>query len=1057
MVSQHFNIMKEERRNGRLTFSKSVLFGRDTEIKSLRESYERVQESRQTRVVLLKGYSGSGKSVLANTLREVVSTEGYFVSGKFDKSGSRTPYSAIVEAFSSLCKSLSTSKEAESIRQDIQTSFGSNDLDILASVVPNVSLLIRGNLARAFQADKKTKWGFERLTKAFRGFIKVLEHNSVTLALFMDDLQWADVSSLKLLNDIITNEGTSGLLFIGTYRSNEVDRTHPLNILLRGIAKHEIPLEDITVSNLNVDSINSLVAEATRSSPSHAMSLAEIVHSKTDGNAFFAIQFLRMLQEEKMLYMSAKSLKLEWDVDQIMGETAIADNVVDLVAKKIRRLPESTRKALQIGACMGSRFHMEVLSAMINPEGEGDDPSEVVSVALDVAVNEGLVMRRHASSTYKFSHDRIQQSAYSLIKDVDEKEKLHLTIGRHLQRMYNSPESRQEWMQLVFIDQLNHGSRLIVDDEERMELARLNLLAAEKVVTQSAFFPASEYLKAGLGLMEGLGGWERNYRVQLGLCTLFAEVNFYIGNFDECYRYVDVVLENSTSLKGKYRVFLVKMEALASQQRLDEAIDTGFDILSQLGERFPRKAKHLHVVRSFAATTLMTRGKTDDDLLSLPTLEDEDMLQALKILSTVIVFAWAVRPVEDTVLLCLRMFRISVKHGLTKYSAYAFAVFSCMQGSVLRFDEAYRFGQLSQKLMHRFQARKCDCKTMIVLNSFVFHLRRPLQERLDQLLTAYDYGMETGDIHQSSIAAFMYVMMYYYSGLPLGPLLDDSSAFGVQLDRYNQESMFMPVQIYKQTVMNLLGRSANPVILTGTAMDQDESLRIANACNEMNKVQPLWFQLNQLGFYFGDMDVAAKYGERLWNRKRASGPMFHVPAYLMFLSLTAMEMARRTGKRTYRYNARKHTKQLSAWIKKKALNAQHKLLIVLADRARDRKSSEVVKTMFDDAIRSARRSGFTQDAALANELAGKHFLSVRDDFLASCYLSTAQELYDDWGATAKVDQMDATYRFLLGGGSGTVKGTHLRGVTRFPMESTARHHSFNPFRPSKSLTWSISL
>ena len=684
------------------------------------------------------------------------------------------------------------------------------------------------------------------------------------------------------------------------------------------------------------------------------------------------------------------------------------------------------------------------------------DQSHRLSEALSVAESEGLITHREQSLAFKFSHDKIQQSAYSLIADENgEKEKMHLQIGRHLEELYNQPESREEWMRLVFVDQLNRGSRLIVDEEERMRLAHLNVLAAEKLISQPSFFPASEYLKVGLDLMEGMDGWKRSYKLQLNLCTRFAEVAYYIGDVVACDEYVSIVLEHAINREDRYPVYTVKLDSLGSQERLSEAIDVGFEILSLLGEKFPRKITHFHVATYYIKSMIKIRGKSDEDLLALPTLDDADKLLALKIMSIITAYAWSALRPNVTALLCLRMFLISINDGLSKYSAYAFAVFGYVKGGNGQFDDAYRFGQLAENLMDRFRAKDCDAASLVVVNSFIAHLRRPLQLGMDAMLKAYQYGMETGDIYSSSNGAAIYSIMYYFSGLPLGPLLDDLSAFAALLDRYNQATQLSLVLVYNQAVLNLMGRSRNPVVLTGTAVNQDEYLKDTNSSNGMGKERSVWFLLNHLGFFFGDLDVASKYGELMWkNRCMVNGSNFYMPAYLMFLSLTALEMARRTGKRKYRYNARKHMKMLAAWVENKALNAQHKLMIVLADMSISKKRSpEIVKSMFDDAISAAKRSGFTQDAALASEVAGRYFVSVSDKLLASSYLSGAKTLYDEWGAQAKIDQLETEYDFLSTAEFDQLQleSTNLRGRQRFPARATAWHHQFNPYRSYRSL------
>ena len=1053
----------------RLDFTKTKLYGREKEVQLLRDAYARVEATKMTEVVMLKGYSGCGKTALGDSLSQVVPPT-CFLKGKFDRMKSYQPFSAIVEAFSSLCKSMSSSSSSSSSKEDIALDLtrdmSADNLMNLSKVLPHLRLLLGEDITCSRNSSPVTiEWGFEWLHKAFRDFVRVVcKHCEKTLVLFIDDLQWADVGSLNLLGSLVKDAESGGFLFLGSYRSNEVGDTHRLRFVIRDMEKSKTPVTEVHVTNLDDESINTLISDCTRSPPQQTQALARVVCSKTGGNAFFVGQFLIMLQEEEMMYMSSKTYKWEWSMDRIIGETDISDNVVYLVTKKIQKLPTDVIQTLKLAACFGSHFHTHLLAALLSNEPtdrshretkeqeeagdcDTDSDDQRLSSALLCAVREGLISRRLGSSIFKFSHDKIQQSAYSLIVDDRERQELHLRIGRHVQKEYSNQDSRREWMLLIKEDQLNRGANLITDESEKVILAQRNLEAADIVTTQAAFFPAAYYLRTGLQLMEGMNGWTRNYKLHLGLCTAYAENAFCIGELEECERYVRIVLENAISVEDKYRVFVVKVDALGSQERLEEAIDAGFDILRMLGEKIPKKIHQLHVAKNLIQASIVVRRMSNEDFLSLPALEDTKKMLALKIMSTLITFCWFAFRTDETAFLCLRMFLLSLKHGLSKYSSHAFAVFGLMQGSLYNFSEAYRYGELTLKLMERFHAKECDCRTAVVAQSFLIHLRRPLHERMDSMLHAYRVGLETGDIHHSSVAATVYTMMYFGSGLPLGPMVDDSIAFGGFMERYSQVFSFTPALIWRQCALNLMGRSENPVVLTGEAMDQDEFLRDLSTSNVMGKLQALYLARMFLGYLFGDLDVAVENGEHLWRRKQnIDSTHFYTPFYFTISALSALSMLQRTGKRRYKRVARKFIKCLQSWVDNKVFNVQHKLKLVIAERAaQQEKDPEVVKAMYDNAITLAQRSGFPQDAALANERAGIYFLSQQDSFLAGAYMSRAHSLYTSWGAKAKKEDLHAKYHFLSFAPASNVRGTHHRGRRRFSRGPTAKHQQYNLF------------
>ena len=1043
------------------TTTDATLFGRDAEIAELKDAFGRVARTRRSEAVLLAGYSGSGKSTLVNTALNTKSTTenfGIFASGKYNKIGSSQPYSAIVDAFSSICKSIESGDRAATIQHELKQSLDANSVIILSKTLPKILPLLEDTIMQSERTSVQLQWTFERLKRAFRDFLRVLAKLSMTVVLFIDDLQWADVSSLELLTFILSDKDTEGLLFLGAYRNNEVDQSHPLSIQMRRLKKNSATsvfpsVTEIEVGNLGVDAINGLLAEVTGSLLSHTRPLAQLVHKKTEGNVFFAIRFLIMLQEEGMLYMSTKTYRWEWNIDRIEGETDISDNVVDLVAKEIKRLPRHVQDMLRIASCLGTHFDLTVVSMLLDDDSHEEGIGEsLATAAVQAAIKGGFVTYRKDSTTYKFTHDRIQQAAYSLIPDQTEKEKLHVRLGRLLMHMYSNKEKRKDWMLLVFVDQLNRGSTFIPDQRDRIRLATFNLLAAEKVTAQSAFFPALEYIKAGLSLLDKTRGWTEHYQLQLDLCNMYVELTFCTGDFDTCLEYVELILRNARTVRDKLRAFVAKVDALGTQERLLEAIESGFDILRDLGVKLPKRPNQAHVAVNLVRCAIKCRGKTDEEFLALPELMDEEKLVALKIMSNLITYTWfACRP-DDTAVLCLRMLMISLQHGINKYSAYSFGMFGFLHGVLMDFKSAYRYGMLARSLSKRFQARDCDCRAAIVIHTMLHHIRRPMHESLDALLEAYQYGMETGDIHHSGVAAAAYSVMYFFCGLPLGPFLDDSAAFSKQMTRYSQGISFSPVLVYRQGALNLMGRCDNPVILTGEAMNEEEFLRDEKIVNVVGTLQTFWTVANQLAYYFDDVDYAGEMAEKMWQRSRDNdGTQFYVPTNFMFFALTALELSKRTGKRAFRRQARKQTKGLEGWVKRDALNTQHKLILVYAERATQTEiDPEKVKSMFDEAIVASSRSGFTQDAALANERAGRYFVERNDSCLASSYLARSQELYGEWGAVGKVEHIRKTYSFLASENSGNMRSSNFRGRRRFSSQPSQQHVKFNPFGRKES-------
>ena len=252
------------------------------------------------------------------------------------------------------------------------------------------------------------------------------------------------------------------LLLIGAYRDNEVNATHPLVRKLNAIRQAGAALQDIVLTPLERDDLGKLLADSLHCEPEHAAPLAELIHQKTTGNPFFAIQFISTLADEGLLTFDYGEGRWVWDLRRIHAK-GFTDNVVELMVGKLNRLPVETQKALQRFACMGNSAEFEMLQMVYQGS------VEALHDHLWEAVWRGLIFR--TDDSYRFLHDRVQEAAYSLIPQ-ELRAEAHLHIGLLL-AAHTAPAKREEAI-FEIVNQLNRGSHLITSVEERERVADLN-------------------------------------------------------------------------------------------------------------------------------------------------------------------------------------------------------------------------------------------------------------------------------------------------------------------------------------------------------------------------------------------------------------------------------------------------------------------------------------------------------------------------------------------------------------------------------------------------------
>jgi predicted ATPase len=579
------------------------LYGREAEIEALLAAFDRVagtgneqlrlknEENSEFKVemMLVSGYAGVGKSALVQELyKPITAKRGYFVSGKFDQFQCNIPYSAIADALQKLVQQLLSEPDEhlQQWRSQLLTALGTNG-QIIIDIIPEIELIIGKQSPIPEVGATEAQNRFHRI---FGQFVRVFCSESHPLTIFLDDLQWIDSATLKLIELMLLDEQTQSLFLIGAYRDNEVNPTHPLALMLERLRKQGAVLQEITLTPLTLEPLSQLIAETLHRNADTVCPLAELVLRKTEGNPFFVGEFLRLLYSENLLSFNTEHLSWQWNINQIQALN-ITDNVVELLLSKLRKLPEAAQQILRLAACIGAEFDLETL-AIVSEQL----PKEIFQNLLAAAqaeliqplseLDENLLVQEH-----KFLHDRIQQAAYALI-DESQKQVVHLQIGRNLLEKTLSERLSERLFEIV--DHLNHGIELVTDQLERNEIARLNLITGQKAKAAIAYSMAKKYLVRGRAWLAD-SSWQTNYDLTLDLYLETTEVAYLCGELEQVESWAVVVLQAAKTVLDIVKVYEVKIQTDIAQNQPLEAINTGLQVLQQLGISFPETPTQLDI------------------------------------------------------------------------------------------------------------------------------------------------------------------------------------------------------------------------------------------------------------------------------------------------------------------------------------------------------------------------------------------------------------------------------------------------------------------------------
>ncbi|MEG4852418.1 AAA family ATPase [Microcoleus sp. B5-D4] len=981
-------------------------------------------------MILVSGYSGIGKTAIVNEVHKpIVRQRGYFISGKFDQFNRNIPYSAIITAFQALINQLLTENAGQvaSWKHQLLDALIPN-AQVIIDVIPEVEFII-GPQPEVPQLGPTESQN--RFNRVFQQFLKVFCQPQHPVVLFLDDLQWADAASLKLMQLLMSDSDSQFLLIIGAYRDNEVNPTHPLIQTLEKIRASGANLNNITVQPLALNHVSQLIADTLNESAAtkRIQSFSQLLFSKTQGNPFFLTQLLKTLALENLLHYEASSDKWQWDIEAIQAIGITDLNVVELIARNIQKLPEVTQKALKLAACVGNTFNLDVL-AIVN------QASELVSGAqLWPALQAGLILPlseaykiplvfvdsesesvrlQDVKVDYKFLHDRVQQSAYSLIPET-EKKSTHFQIGQLLLQNTTAEERKNNIFALV--NQLNFGIEttteelpLLAAQSDKNLLAELNLIAGQKAKASAAFEAAVNYFNLSLGLLAA-DSWLSDYDLTLPIYVETVEAEYLNGNFARAEQLLEVVLQEGKTLLDRVKVYEVKIQSYISQYRLSEAIDTGLEVLEKLGISLSKMSENPGILIQVISRKMTEENKQIEDLCDLPEMTDPYKFAAIRILLSVTSAAYITNPALLPRLL-FAMVDLCLTYGNPPLAAGVYVHYGIFLTASGDIDSGYRFGQLSLRFLEQFNAKNIKVIVLYCFNLSIRHWKDHVRETIDSLQDAVNSGLETGNLEYGCYAIIVNNLHIFFAGNDLDLLDVKTREYVSLIGKLKQSHSFEAIKMCQQLYLNLLGQSNRLTELTGDQYNEKESIEAALQMNNYYNLFFIYTFKTLLSYLFKEPEVAVENARQADKYKAPAGGLMATAQLNFYYSLSLLAQyphVSETEQREYLQQVATNQQTMRHWANNCPANYQHKYELVEAEKARILGDYPAAITLYDAAITGAREQQYTQEEALANELTGEFHLTRGQENMARFFLLEAYYCYIRWGAKAKVKDLETRY------------------------------------------------
>ncbi|GJD16423.1 multi-sensor signal transduction multi-kinase [Rivularia sp. IAM M-261] len=1003
------------------------LYGRESEIKTLLTAFDRIAkpftEVNRSEMILVAGYSGVGKTAIINEIhRPIVQKKGYFIKGKYDQFQRNIPLSGFVQAFRDLMQQILSEKDAQlhSWKNKILAELGEQS-QVIIEVIPELEEIVgkQPPVTELFGSAAANRFNL-----LFQKFLQVFTSKEHPLVIFIDDLQWADSASLKLI-ELVMQSNTQYLLLIGAYRDNEVAPAHPLMLTLDKIQKDKGVINTIELKPLSLTDLNCLIADALNCSSDAAISLTELIHQKTKGNPFFSNQLLKSLYEDGLIYFNHEKLYWECRLSQIK-QLVLNDDVVDFMVLQLQKLPLTTQEILKSAACIGNQFDLKTL-AIINDKSPGE-----IGAELWKALQEGFVIPTNEvykfyqndvndihdntlgalNGHYKFLHDRVQQAAYLLIPE-EQKKSTHLNIGQLL--LNNTPREKHEERIFDIVNQLNYGVDLIKSQEQLNQLAHLNLIAGRKAKISTAYNAASQYLNSALEIIS-TDSWQSQYNLTLALYENACDAAYLCGDYEKMEQLAQKVIDNGASLLDKIGTYEIQIQGNIVQNKLTNALTIAIDILKLIGIKFPDTPSQLDIQQAFQRTAEKLADKEIPDLIYLPEMTDPNILAAMRILLSMFPAAYVGCP-EFVPLVSLKMVDLSMQYGNTGISAFGYCTYGFLLCGVIGDIEAgYEFGQLCLNVLSKTDTTSLQAKILLPYNSFIGHWKNHAQQYLIPLQEVYKIGIENGDLEFACYGLQNYSFSSYLTGQELTNIEQEMALYCKTIQKFQQTSSLYSTQIWRQTVLNLMGRSEDRCCLVGEAYNENTMLPIHYEMNYLMAIEIVYFNKLVLNYLFNNLKIALLHSAEAEKFLPSVTSSIIVPIFYFYDSLVRLAAYKEVApleKNQFLEKVDSNQNKMKHWANYAPMNFLHKYYLVEAERYRVLNDKITAMEYYDKAISLAKENNYIQEEALANELAAKFYLDWDKQTIAQAYIVNSYYCYARWGALAKVSDLEARYPELL--------------------------------------------
>jgi PAS domain S-box-containing protein len=1067
------------------------LYGREIVLQMMLDALDRVNRG-NTELVLLSGFFGVGKTTILDKFHQLVARQKiYFITGEFTSNIFSTPestfgvqkqpqstksFTAFIQAFRNLIGQLSLEDDARlsQYKDEILALIGDRGY-ILLERIPELEKIIGKQLSIASQSLSEDNAGFDNLfPDLLINFLKVLDR---PIIICLDDLQSIEEESLQLLENSMKK--VDNLLIVCAYRDNEMSGIHPLMLTVNELRASSIAVTNTILSPLNEIHIHELVADSFNCHLESIRPLGELVYQKSNGNPFFAIKFLKSLERDDLIKFNPELESWQCDLSKIKIQSLTNDEI-ELMALQLQQLPIETQEMLKLAACLGMEFDLQTLG-IVARQSEAE-VAEILWGALQAGAivpqqetynffpfaAESAPIEQLVAVSYRFSHDRVCQAAYSLIPAA-ERSMFQYRVGELLldraltatglpasrdytDRSLSEPEltaiaTLDRARLFTIVDRLNYGAILGLNPTL---LRQLNTIASRQACANKEERAALAYAQIALQTLDD-AAWQQDYCIAFATNKLAIEVAARCGEIELLERTIELARPHLQTPWELADLQLFHIQSLFARDLSLAAISIGRSLLKKLDAILPESPTLSDVDRAMQEIDDLLQEREIETLAELPTTTDLQQLAIVRVATSIMGICYVTEPLLYALLVALQV-RLALQYGNNSTSAYSYAAYGILINNYRQdVTVAGRFGNLAASLAALPPAHNIQSETLAAIGLFLHHRTAHLRTTLPLLEAGYRVGLATEkweyvEYHiEGSIATSFWCGRY----LP---------EFATQIQDYRQQlidlypgdarqaarpKILYYCDLYSEMVAALCGKVDRRELKFDRITNEEQLV----ASKDLERTFIFYFHRAILHLLIGDVaDANADVLRAREYLNGVAGLIYEVEFYFYDSLIALANVSNREKLKQQSNRISKNQQQLAHWAKYAPMNHLHKWQLVAAETYRWLGNKAAAIDYYDLAIAGAVAHDYVQESALANELAAKFYLDWGKDKLAADYLHTAYDRYSHWGATAKLSELVRHYPQLSSQGAiadiepsfGSMPSSELDSVT---LESNANSPS----------------